>query len=267
MLARGQGSSGADMHDRAVGRVGRWWVAVATFLILGVAGWGGGAASATVPALLGTVSIRASEAVRLPRWEEARRRIAGDVALVVACRERPAACDGPAVRRWAALLRRAATLAPRDRLRAVNLHANRQPYVLDRRNWGMRDYWASPIEFLERSGDCEDYAIFKYASLRLLGFSADDLRIVVLHDARRGIDHAVLAVHLDGEILLLDNVEDRIRTDREVPHYLPYYSVNERARWVQLPLSDAAPGGGRAIELRPRTRAVPVPVRRPQPAG
>jgi predicted transglutaminase-like cysteine proteinase len=209
-----------------------------------------------VPALFGTVSIRASEAVRLPRWEEVRRRIAEDVAAVEACRNTPARCPGAAVRKWAALIRQASRLGRRDQLRAVNLYANRQGYVLDGLNWGVRDYWASPIQFLERSGDCEDYAIFKYASLRLLGFTADDLRLVVLRDVNRAVDHAVLAVHLDGEILVLDNLDNAIRTESEVPHYRPYYSVNEQARWMQLPLLDLAPGegNGRGLRLPARDR-------------
>ena len=52
---------------------------------------------------------------------------------------------------------------------AVNGFVNAHRYMPDDRNWGVRDYWATPGEFLTRSGDCEDYAIAKYLSLKELG--------------------------------------------------------------------------------------------------
>lgn len=213
--------------------------------------------AAAIPSLLGTVSVRAGDRVRLPKWEAVLRRVRDDLDAVSHCRREPSRCRDRALARWARLLDRAAAHPLVEQLELVNRFANRLPYVLDRRNWASRDYWASPREFLRRSGDCEDYAIFKYATLRLLGVAAEDLRIVVLHDAARSIDHAVLAVRLEGRILVLDNVEDTIRPDEELPHYLPYYSVNERARWVQVTVGDLAPAGD-----GPRAGPSPQPVAR-----
>jgi predicted transglutaminase-like cysteine proteinase len=78
------------------------------------------------------------------------------------------------------------------------------------------------------AGDCEDYAIAKFAALQEAGVSADDLRIVILRDDIRNEDHAVVAVRLDGKWLMLDNhmvmVEDRRLRDyhpvREAFHLL-----------------------------------------------
>ena len=55
------------------------------------------------------------------------------------------------------------------------------------------------------AGDCEDYAIAKFAALQLAGISPDDLRIVIMHDTISGEDHAVAAARLDGHWLTLDN--------------------------------------------------------------
>ena len=47
---------------------------------------------------------------------------------------------------------------------------NSLPWVEDAALWGQKDYWASPFEMLGRNGgDCEDFSIGKYFTLRELG--------------------------------------------------------------------------------------------------
>ena len=90
---------------------------------------------------------------------------------------------------------------------------------------------------MQNSGDCEDYAIFKYVSLRLVGFKPDDLRIVVLNDTLRGLAHAVLAVYLADGVYILDNVTNAVLPQDRISQYVPYYSLNETARWAHVPPS------------------------------
>lgn len=95
------------------------------------------------------------------------------------------------------------------------------------------EYWASPAETLtHRAGDCEDFAILKYALLRDLGISDDDMRIVVLRDAALRQFHAVLTVRHKGQWLILDNRFSRVRFERDLPHYKPLYSVNAAGEWT-----------------------------------
>ena len=85
------------------------------------------------------------------------------------------------------------SLAGKDRktqLAAVNEFMNRASYIEDLPNWGVPDYWATPLQFLTKDGDCEDYAIAKFVSLRTLGFTNDELRIAVVDDADAVIDAA-----------------------------------------------------------------------------
>ncbi len=128
---------------------------------------------------------------------------------------------------WEELVDGLRGLAPRQQLEKLNRAINRERYREDGRNWGRRDYWAAPREFFARGGDCEDFVIVKYLSLRALGFPAADLRLAILYDTRRAIAHAVLAVKLEGEDLVLDNVHSRILPLRKLPHYQVHYSVNE----------------------------------------
>jgi predicted transglutaminase-like cysteine proteinase len=109
---------------------------------------------------------------------------------------------------------------------------NRQRYLTDPRNYGVKDYWATPIQFLKRDGDCEDYAIAKFISLRALGFTNDMLRIVVLQDLNLRIGHAILVVYLDGRALVLDNQVRRVVPAETIRHYQPIYSINEQHWWL-----------------------------------
>ena len=106
--------------------------------------------------------------------------------------------------------------------------------LVDRELYGVSEFWATPREFMKRSGDCEDYSIAKFFVLRDLGFSNDQLRIVILKDRIRGIGHAVLAVYALGDILILDSLSDLIFSHRKYRHYVPQYSMNETTRWAHF---------------------------------
>ncbi|WP_419786992.1 transglutaminase-like cysteine peptidase [Pseudodesulfovibrio sp.] len=122
-----------------------------------------------------------------------------------------------------------------DRIKAVNKFFNQWPYRLDAANYGVSDYWASPPEFLKKSGDCEDYAIAKYYALKELGFSVDQLRIVAVRDMIRNIGHAILAVYLPDDVYVLDNQTVMVLPHTRYKHYMPQYSVNEKFRWMHVP--------------------------------
>ena len=152
-------------------------------------------------------------------------------------------CAGPT---WSAFLDGLGTDALSEQLIQVNRHVNETRYIQDVANWGESDRWAAPAEFFARGGDCEDYAIAKYFALRELGVPSERLRIVVLHDRQRGRTHAVLAVTWEHRTLVLDNLRDRIVPWRELPHYLPIYSLNERSAWLYAGadfLANQRPGG------------------------
>ncbi|MSO74947.1 MAG: hypothetical protein EXQ99_07390 [Alphaproteobacteria bacterium] len=110
---------------------------------------------------------------------------------------------------------------------------NEAPYITDIRNYGVDDYWATPKQFLYRDGDCEDYAIAKYMSFRSLGYTPDDLRLVVLQDNNLHITHAVLVTYLDGSTLVLDNQIKQVVEHSRIRHYSLYYSINETG-WCSI---------------------------------
>jgi len=133
---------------------------------------------------------------------------------------------------WLAFLDSVETDGLSEQIIQVNRYVNETPYMQDVANWGESDHWAAPAEFFAKGGDCEDYAIAKYFSLRKLGVPPEQLRIVVLRDQRRRQTHAVLAVTWEDRTLVLDNLRNRIVPWRELHHYLAIYSLNERSAWL-----------------------------------
>ena len=121
-----------------------------------------------------------------------------------------------------------------EKLEIVNRFWNRWPYRTDQEVYKKKDYWAAPYEFLVKSGDCEDYSIVKYYTLKELGVPVDDMRIVVVRETIRNIGHAILAVYSGEDIYILDNLSDAVRQARRVRNYAPQFSVNEKYRWVHV---------------------------------
>lgn len=138
----------------------------------------------------------------------------------------------PRMQMWQAALQSFKSLPVEEQVRAVNDYVNQVRYVEDSVNWGKSDYWATPIEFFSRGGDCEDYAIAKYASLRALGFSTDQLRIAVVQDKIKNIPHAVLIVYTEEGTYVLDNQNRRAEQVQNVTRYKPVYSINSSSWWL-----------------------------------
>ena len=116
---------------------------------------------------------------------------------------------------------------PVSQLQRVNRFINQIRYQSDDVTWGQIDYWAAPGEFFAIGGDCEDFAIAKFYSMKKLGFPADAMRIVVLRDTNRSLMHSVLVVTWDGREWVLDNLSDNIVSWADRHHYEPIYSINE----------------------------------------
>lgn len=198
-------------------------------------------AAANSSALFNTVEFRAESLAALPQWQRTLHRIADEERTDQACARDAEACPFRAVLAWQSMIKGQAGRPAIDQLQAVNRFLNEWSYKPDEQNYGRRDYWATPLEFLRHSGDCEDYAIIKYVSLRQLGYPADQLRLVVVRDTLRDLAHAVLAVYLPDDVYILDNLTSAVLPQRRVTQYVPYYSINETTRWAHvMPLDTLA---------------------------
>ena len=139
---------------------------------------------------------------------------------------------------WKAFLVTLRDKSFQDQLDSVNTWANEHPYIEDQVNWGMSDYWETPYEFMDIAGDCEDYAIAKYYSMKNLGIPVERLRIIILQDLNLGgIIHAVLGVYDGDELYILDNQSQQVKRALSIYHYRPIFGINENAWWAYHPRS------------------------------
>lgn len=138
---------------------------------------------------------------------------------------------------WRSLLEGIRDKSLDAQLNEVNKWSNAHTYIEDQLNWGVVDYWETPYEFMTINGDCEDYAISKYYSLRALGMSPDKMRIIIVQDLNLGgIIHAILGVYdNNGELQILDNQSSQVRPALSIYHYRPVYGINEKAWWTYTP--------------------------------
>ncbi|MGH6947703.1 MAG: transglutaminase-like cysteine peptidase [Kiloniellales bacterium] len=196
--------------------------------------------------MFSTQEFRSDSLKALPQWARVIASMRREWPGYRRCADDAKACDSTALKSWRELIVAARGLDRVHQIDTVNRFFNRWPYKSDKEIYGVREYWATPTEFLSRSGDCEDYSIAKYYALRALGFEPESLRVVILMDRIRGIGHAVLAVYTGSDILILDSLSDLIVSHSRYKHYIPQYSMNETTRWAHLSpqLNPGTPAGG-----------------------
>ncbi|WP_323751065.1 transglutaminase-like cysteine peptidase [Marinobacter sp.] len=126
--------------------------------------------------------------------------------------------------------------APVDRqLKLVNSFFNRVRFISDIRHWGEEDYWATPVQLLSTNGgDCEDFSIAKYLSLRAMGVPDDQLRIVYVKALELDQAHMVLAWYETpgSDPLVLDNLINEIKPASQRTDLEPVYSFNGDGLWL-----------------------------------
>src|SRR5262249_10827555 len=149
----------------------------------------------------GLAGFRAPEGELWSKWRAVQHAIEEERGIISTCRAAPDTCGSEAAKRFLAMLDEAGARTDRAaQIAIVNRVVNTSVrYMSDLAQFGELDRWSSPLEtFATGRGDCEDYAIAKYAALREIGFAPGELRVVLVNDTRARQDHAVLAVRQDG---------------------------------------------------------------------
>ncbi len=120
------------------------------------------------------------------------------------------------------------------KLEAANQLINENRFVTDRALWGEDDYWATPIElFGARAGDCEDFTLAKYFTLRAMQVDEDKLRVIYVNAVNLNQAHMVLGYYPapDAEPLVLDNLVRSIKPASMRPDLEPVYTFVGRSLW------------------------------------
>jgi len=101
--------------------------------------------------------------------------------------------------------------------------------------WEREDYWATPLEALSiGAGDCEDYSIAKYFTLKKLGVDENKLRITYVKAIEIGQAHMVLTYFENKRAipLILDNLTIDIKPASQRKDLVPVYSFNGGGLWL-----------------------------------
>ncbi|GEN28878.1 hypothetical protein HVA01_25240 [Halovibrio variabilis] len=141
---------------------------------------------------------------------------------------------------WFSLLQQLQNKDVQAQLRGVNDFFNRRiRWIDDIQVWGQEDYWATPLEAMGKGqGDCEDYSIAKYITLKQLGVTSRYLRMIYVR-ARIGRSqitqaHMVLGYYSapDAEPLVLDNIVPSITPASQRTDLDPLFSFNSDGLWA-----------------------------------
>lgn len=117
----------------------------------------------------------------------------------------------------------------------INRFFNALPYMSDLRNWGQRDYWATRNEFIgKNAGDCEDYAIAKYFTLKELGVPISKLYITYAKSLTYNAAHMVLSYfRYPGSVpYILGNYVKKILPATRRTDLIPLYSFNGESLYM-----------------------------------
>ena len=127
----------------------------------------------------------------------------------------------------------------KEKLLKVNHFFNQVRYQSDMKTWGIKDYWATRMEFLGKDrGDCEDYASAKYFTLKQLGVSEKKMFLsyvkATIGVEKKQIAHMVLTYFETPKSvpLVLDNYNKRILPATKRPDLVPVYSFNGTSLYI-----------------------------------
>ncbi|MEZ4483665.1 MAG: transglutaminase-like cysteine peptidase [Syntrophotaleaceae bacterium] len=146
------------------------------------------------------------------------------------------------VESWRQMLSEAGKSVEIDRVGVVNDFFNQHiRFVEDAETWNLPDYWATPVETLGRGqGDCEDFTIAKYLSLKLLGVATEKLRLTYVKARIGGRHSRISRAHMvlsyypapASEPLILDNLISDIRPASQRPDLFPVFSFSSENLWA-----------------------------------
>jgi predicted transglutaminase-like cysteine proteinase len=141
------------------------------------------------------------------------------------------------LRAWQALIVKYPQATEPGKQQVTNDFFNQIPWLSDEELWGKRDYWASPTEMLGRNGgDCEDFSIGKFFTLKELGVAESKLLITYVRARTLNQAHMVLAYYPQpgAEPLILDNLDPKIRPASQRKDLVPVYSFNGTGLWMGI---------------------------------
>ncbi len=161
------------------------------------------------------------------KWQVVAAQLHAEDDVLSRCREDTTNCP-PAAQKFLAIVAAGRAQAGRARIGAINRAVNLAiQQTSDLKQWGVVEHWSPPLETLATGrGDCEDYAIAKFAALLAAGVTPEDVKLVIVHDSVADDGHAVAAARVDGHWLILDNRWLALVEDTELQRFAPQFVID-----------------------------------------
>ena len=144
-------------------------------------------------------------------------------------------------KQWQLLTQQQQSSGILERLQSINEFAHQQlTYRTDSSLYKQEDYWASPMETLGvGQGDCEDWAILVYVTLRQLGVEDKRLRLIYVRAKLGGANSSISQAHmvvgyyptLNSEPLIIDSLIQDVLPASQRPDLKPVFSFNSAGIW------------------------------------
>ncbi|MEO7108284.1 MAG: transglutaminase-like cysteine peptidase [Rhodoferax sp.] len=174
--------------------------------------------------------------------------------LLAALTQRWGAVASPRFKAWQSMVIANKATTDTERLKKTNDFFNRQiVFGDDWTVWGQEDYWATPLETLGKgAGDCEDFVIAKYFTLKQMGIESVKLRLIYVRaktgssDSTASQAHMVLAYYAkpESEPMVLDNLIGDIRPASRRPDLVPVFSFSSEGIFTGVSGTEAKPVAG-----------------------
>jgi len=139
------------------------------------------------------------------------------------------------LRNWQRLIDSIKNDSEETKLRKVNDFFNQVRFLNDINHWKKEDYWATPVEFLiTNGGDCEDFSIAKYYTLREVGVPDSKMSIAYVKAIEYNQAHMVLTYYKTPNSMpvVLDNLIPEIKPANKRPDLIHVYSFNGDNLWL-----------------------------------
>jgi predicted transglutaminase-like cysteine proteinase len=137
--------------------------------------------------------------------------------------------------RWQELITSDKSTTDLEKLAKVNDFFNQVQFISDILLWKKTDYWATPVEFLaQNAGDCEDFSIAKYFTLKKMGVVEDKLNMTYVKALELNQAHMVVTYYEtpEAEPLILDNLNPEILPASARNDLMPVFSFNGSGLWL-----------------------------------
>ena len=144
--------------------------------------------------------------------------------------------------RWNQMVTDSYSLSEADKVARVNTFFNKTIEFKDDIDvWGVQDFWATHREtLLKGAGDCEDFAIAKYMTLKLLGVNVNNMRLAIVRIQIGGPLSSIKQSHMvlnyrspnSTDPLVLDNVINSIYPQSKRTDLYHIVEFNHLGIWV-----------------------------------